>query len=275
MDKALIKVTETALTPLDQAVVKASKTRRVKDIPESELWETVKTQLQIAVRDIGHSPLGDSDLEVLVNRTTSNLINKFPAITEGEFKHAVNLGSLGEFKSKPDEFLMVSVASVYNWIKSYQSIRREAVAKVVEPEPEKVWTQEEIEAVERRFIGTFIMEPWKESKKTGKAVKVKQDLAGGIFDIFEKKGILKPSNEQKIKTYTKIRERLKSSLSKSNYGKSEWFYIDQYREDGFDKRPKHEKERNPFFTDAVRMTKQEIIRQYFQTLLDSGQELTI
>lgn len=275
MDKALIRVTETALSPLDQAIVKASKTRKIKDIPESELWETVKTQLQIAVRDIGHSPLGDADLEVLVNRTTSNLINKFPAVTEGEFKHAVNLGSLGEFKAKPDEFLMVSVASVYNWIKSYQSVRREAVAKVVEPEPEKVWTEEMKMEAEKRFIDTCIKPFWRRSKSEGKAAKIDTIYVPAVYNVFERKGILSPSKDEKIKTYANAREHIKESVSKSQISLAARNYLDEFRQDEFENKTITEKRRNPFFSDAVTLSKQELIRQYFQQLIDQGKELEL
>jgi virulence-associated protein VapD len=119
------------LSPREIEVVENSKLPRVKHSKKKDLTNLIADIVDTSIIVLGFLKTKYSKEERLVieNEIYKDIQTNFSHLSLKEIKQATSLGARGEFRVK-GETVIFSVATVFNWIKSYCSIiRREALKK--------------------------------------------------------------------------------------------------------------------------------------------------
>lgn len=256
------------LTPSERRIADAAASTQIRFCEKKDLFAEVTKAIQTGFFNLGYKPKEQDELRLTASGVCRDLVSKFQGLTIEDVKIVIELGSKGEFKSKPDDVIMITVSSVYQWLGKYVQLRREAVAKLPEPEELKQVDQEEIE---RQFVNDCILADWHRSVKAGACLI--QDEYGAVFDYLSKKGILRASDECRVKAYVNVSTGYKKSLRRSRIDKKDWFQLDDFMSEGFDRKSLQERKRNIFYLEAVRKTKSEMTKQFINNLLTQNKDL--
>src|SRR5688500_10757861 len=110
-----------ALTQEESKIVFASKSDKIKSIPKVRLQSTVTGIVTSCIIIMGHGKKKFEDEErfLIEKEIVNDIFSNFSGLTLEEIRLACAMGARGEFKSKPDEVVYFSVATVYRWLKAY------------------------------------------------------------------------------------------------------------------------------------------------------------
>jgi hypothetical protein len=199
MNNLPVKIDELhGLTKTEQAIVKARQSPRVGDIPEKDLKNIITTIITMALFDLGHK-MDLKDRQVLESRLKDGILKRFHKNTGEEIRQAIELGVRGEYKSKPEDVVFITVSNIEGWIKAFNSKTKVEVIKKFNILEEKREKEAEVEDKERRIkeaeqIRVQDLISAYNDVNTGRSP---YDPAGILFDHLDKRGLIKLS-EQRI-----------------------------------------------------------------------------
>jgi len=238
------------LTKTEIAAIFASKMPKVLDSESILIAKTVTEIVSIRLINLGRKAKEKiQDRQALENMIHRAICLNFGNLSLKEIQTACEMGTLGAFRKTPDEYLGIDPVYICSYIRAYiEQVRRNAVAKIVEPEQKKEVDEAKIT---REWLQDVFVKPFQAKKPIN-------DRYGVLFDFFTENGLFSPCNELKVENYTIVSKRLKSSLRKSAMDKNEWLAIDEYRAEGFEAKPIAERKKNQFYNEAVRMSKEKM-----------------
>lgn len=257
-----------SLSTSDQRIIEASMATRIRFCDKRDLFSEVTQAIQAGFFNLGYKPKEKDELKITAAAVCRDLVSKFQGLTVEDVKIVIDMGSKGDFKTKPDDVIMITVSSIYQWLRKYVELRREAVAKI--PEPEEV-KQVDPEEIERQFVNDCILSDWYRSVEAG--VCLVKDEYGAIFDYLTKKGILSASDDERRETYVLVSSSYKKSLRRSKIDKKDWFQLDEFLSSEFDRKSLKDRKRNIFYLEAVRNTKSEMTKRFVCDLLKQKKDL--
>lgn len=201
-----------ALTEGEKRIVMATSLPKIKDQPKERLDACITGMVTSVIIILGHNAkFSDSERKLIEREIVNDIFTNFGGLTYDELRIVFSLGARGEYKTKPDEVVYFSVASVYNWLKSYISkTKREAMQKQARFEQDQFKPKEPSEEEKKRlgdfFLQEYILKPYKHYLATGE---YHFDNRGNvIYNTLDKLGVI-PFNVQRKK---QIFERAKQMI---------------------------------------------------------------
>lgn len=198
-----------ALTESEKRVVMATSLPKVKDQPKTRLEAAITSMVTSVIIILGHNAkFSDQERKLIEREIVNDIFTNFSGLTYDELRLVFSLGARGEYKTKPDEVVYFSVASVYNWLKSYISkTKREAMQKQARFEQDqfkpKEITEEEKKKIADDFFRDCILNPYKIYLETGEYL---FDNRGNvIYNTLDKMGVIPFSKERKKEIFERAK----------------------------------------------------------------------
>jgi hypothetical protein len=205
------------LTEFEKKVVEASRKEKVKDQPRQKLQTLVATLVTSVIIILGHSiKLSDNERQLIEREIVNDIWLNFKFLTYDELRLIFSLGARGEYKNRPEDIVYFSVATVYNWLKSYVAqTKREAMQKQARFEQDKQTpkppTEEEKKKMEQFFLSEYIIKPYNEYLKTGEYI---FDNRGNvIYNTLDKMKVIPFSVERKKEIFERAKAIILEELS--------------------------------------------------------------
>lgn len=162
-----------ALTDKEAKIVQATTSPKIREQPKIRLESCVTSMVTSVIIILGHNAkFSDTERKLVEREIVNDIFTNFSGLTYDELRICFSMGARGEFKTKPDEVVYFSVASVYNWLKSYiTQTKREAMQKQARFEQDKFETKKPTEEEKKRlgdfFFNEYILKPYKHYRETG------------------------------------------------------------------------------------------------------------
>ncbi len=205
------------LNKLEESIVLASKGVRVFHMEEKDFKNFITTSITMALFDLGQS-MQTQDRQLLESRLREDLKKYFGKYTSEEIKKAIEMGVRGEFKTKPEDVIFISVRGINDWIKKYGTQTKiEAMKKVrileEKMEKEKGELDKENRIKEANEIATQDLILAFASFKDGGGI---YDPLNVLYDHLDRKGLVRLSNQRKTEIYNQAFERFKIKYSQGS-----------------------------------------------------------
>lgn len=203
---------DSSLTQFEKSVVLASKEPRIKDLQRLEVGKKVTEVISSAFVALGSKPMNLEERKILERAIETDLYISFPNITLKEFQIAVYKGSMGDFKIKDDEVIMITPKNVHTWINAYRDfVKKDIIAKQraleYKKEKENKPDQETIHAQMKEFIEKSIIEPYNLFKIENRYTF--DDPANVVYNFLDKLGLIPFTIERKNEIYEQAKEQFR------------------------------------------------------------------
>jgi hypothetical protein len=120
------------IPPLEKLIIESTFAKKISESTDADIKDSVRSAVTNALYNLGQK-MEDGERMILQSRIVIDLKFHFQTLTIEEIKNAMDLGSKGEFRVKPDEVLYLSPEKIYNWFKSYKNgFKKEAVKSKME-----------------------------------------------------------------------------------------------------------------------------------------------
>jgi len=266
------------LSVAETKMVKAGEACRIRDIDRKELFRLVAQGIQIALFNLGRNPRDKEELRLTVSGICKDLRTHYPSLTADDFSLLMELGSRGEYKTKEDEVVMVTISSVYQWVRLYIRQRRDALAKQTryEERMEKQEAQISEEEKQRRSLQTvctMIREEYGDLGREG----VRRSLfpARGyrfeiIYDFLVARSHINPNDQLKITSYERAISLFLSYVEREALSVRVRPDYDEIKNRSILAKPRNQKMKNAFHKELTRLSKEIIVTGFLTELKNKG-----
>ena len=266
------------LSATETKMVKAREACCVRDLDRKELFRLVAQGIQIALFNLGRNPRDKEELRLTVSGICKDLRTHYPSMTTDDFSLLMELGSRGEFKTKEDEVVMVTISSVYQWVKSYIRQRREALARQTryEEQIEKRDAQISVDEKQRRSLQTvctMIREEYADLGRAGFRRSLFPSRAYRyeiIYDFLITRNHISPGDQQKIDSYEKAISVFLSYVEREALSIDIRPDYDEIKNRSILAKPRNQKVNNAFHKELTRLSKEIIVTGFFAELKSRG-----
>lgn len=204
------------LTTQEASIVLASRGAKIKDIKKKEIANVITDLVGASFVVLNQQKMLPEDRLILEQQVVGDITRDFQNLSLEDIKEAFHLGVRGQFKSKPEDVVFISVATIYSWLRSYkEGMRREAMKKQIEflnkkEKETKELTDQEKEEKAKEFL-KYCIQAFEEYK-TSKSI---YDPVNAIYYALEGAGVIRFTKERKDKIYAQAIEHLKITEDKS------------------------------------------------------------
>lgn len=254
-----------ALSEKEVRVVVATSLPKIKDQPKTRLEAVVTSLVTSVIIILGHNAkFSDQERKLIEREIVNDIFTNFGGLTYDELRLCFSLGARGEYKAKPDEVVYFSVATVYNWLKSYIThTKREAMQKQARFEQDQMKPKEPTEEEKRQmgdfFVQEYIIKPYNHYVKTGEYLF--DNRWNVIYKTLDKMGVMPFSVERKKEIF----ERAKQMVV---------LQMEQYPGPETRNRLKHIKEKSgEGHEEVVSKAKDLALRDFFREMREQGMDL--
>jgi hypothetical protein len=201
-----------ALTESEKRIVQATTSPKIKSQPKTRLESVITSMVTSVIIILGHNAkFSDQERKLIEREIVNDIFTNFGGLTYDELRIVFSLGARGEYKTKPDEVVYFSVASVYNWLKNYISkTKREAMQKQARFEQDQHKPKEPTEEEKRRmgdfFLNEYILKPYRHYLKTGE---YHFDNRGNvIYNTLDKLGVIPFTVQRKKEIFERAKQMI-------------------------------------------------------------------
>lgn len=217
MDELIRIEVNQGLTPTEASIVLASQGERVGQMSDKDLKNLITTALTMALFDLGQS-MQTQDRQLLESRLKGDLKSYFGKFTGEEVRKAIELGVRGNFKSRPDDIIFISVKGINEWLNKYRDqVKIEVMKKNYqlevkrEKETEEANKEEKIKVLDE-LTKKDLIDCYNHFKEGGGVF----DPVGVLYDWMDNRGLIRLSNDRKKQIYQKCWDEYKAGLEKGN-----------------------------------------------------------
>lgn len=224
----LIKYSDAGLSDLEKSVINAQQAKKVIEASERDLKNAITSGVTSAMFNLGVKAPTDkeqfeaalNERKILESRILIDIKFHFKGLTTEDIKNAFELGSKGEFKSKPEDVLFLSPEKIFSWLKAYKAQVKEPVLKKKLILDQKQSKQREYSEEERQKMIkeaeviniNRLKEEYEKFLQGGKP----DDPVNVLYDFLDKKGLVRLSNARKREIWVQARQEYVSGHSSSN-----------------------------------------------------------
>lgn len=196
------------LTNSEYEIVLASKESQIKALSDLQIANKISEVISFAIISLNGFKLGESERELMENQILYLLKSSFQTMTLSEFQKAVFMGTMGNFKNRPEDIIFLSVSNISQWLNKYKSeIKTEAMKKQIQFEAKN--NEVDIEAKKKESenitLNNLVIEF--NSFLEGKPV---YDPVNVLYDFLDTRGMVHITNERKIAIFKECKEKYKS-----------------------------------------------------------------
>ncbi len=205
------------LPPLEKKIIESMFALKVMEATDDQLKDAVSSSVTNAMYNLGvktplyGTPEFDNAIQermILESRIRIDLKMHFQILTIEEIKNAFDLGSKGEFRTKPDEVLYLSPEKIYGWFKAYKfGVKREASKKLVEVIQREEKAKEITEEQKEKIVMIGLLSSFEAFKNTGEVT----DYGNVKYDKLDQLGLIRFTVERKKEIYSLAEQHLKAS----------------------------------------------------------------
>lgn len=124
----LVKYTE-GLSELEKSVITGYHGTRIANLEDNVIKNAITSSVTTALYNLGQSIKTLQERQILEAKILNDLKFYSKGLSTADIQTAFELGSKGEFKTKPDEVLFLSPEKVHSWIKAYKLQVKEPIMK--------------------------------------------------------------------------------------------------------------------------------------------------
>jgi hypothetical protein len=195
------------IPPLEKKIMESTYAVQISQAPEAQLKDAVRSSVTNALYNLGQK-MEDGERMILQSRIALDLRFHFQTLTIEEIKNAMDLGSKGEFRVKPDEVLYLSPEKIYSWFKAYKvGVKREASKKMAEISQKAEKAKEPTQEEKQKIVSDSILIRFEEFKKTGEV----KDYGNVTYDSLDRMGLIPFTKERKREIYNEADRVLRAS----------------------------------------------------------------
>jgi hypothetical protein len=254
-----------ALSEFERKIIEASKAPKVRDQPRQKLESLVNALITSVVIILGHAAkLSNQEIALIHREIVNDIYLNFKFLSFEELRLVFALGARGEYKTRPEDIVYFSVATVYNWLKSYVAqTKREAMQKQARYEQDKLVkkqpTEEEKKKIELDFFKDFILKPYDHYFETGEYL---FDHRGNvIYNLLDKMKVIPFSVSKKKEIFERAKNLVLAQM-------------EQYLGPDTKNRVNHIKEgTGPGHEEVVSKAKELALEEFFRELKEQGMKL--
>lgn len=207
----IVKIGQSELCPnlnvIERQIVLSAAESQIRSLPRKDVLLAVNEAITKALFVLGNtkSLKSDQDKFMAVELISDDLIQNYGFLTLSDIKILSHKGSLGEFTTEGG-ITMVSVASYYNWAKSFVVMRQLAVKKQNDHlRLLEIQNQVPLDLSEAKSrMDKYAFGAFEEYKKTGKY----HDIANTIYEHINKYTEMPFTPERKKQIYEQAKEKL-------------------------------------------------------------------
>lgn len=201
------------LTNSEIEIVLASKLGQIQFFKDIEIAKKVSEVVSIALVSLNGFKMEAKERVLIEEQIIFLLKSDFKYLTLEEFKKAVFMGTMGNFKNKPEDIVFLSVSNISQWLTKYKSqIKPDAMKKQIQFEEKSI----EVDIEEKR----------KESEIINKANLIMEfnnfinnipvyDPVNILYDFMDKRGMVNIENDRKIEIFNECMEKYTDQHKKS------------------------------------------------------------
>lgn len=202
-----------SLSKQESEIVLISREAQIKAHKDIEISKKVSEVISLAIVALNGFKMDTKERSLIEEQVVFLLKNSFPFLTLGEFQKAVYLGSLGNFKNKPNDIVFLSVSNINQWLMKYKmEVKRDVMKKQIdfEAKQNEVNIEEEKKKSEILNKSTLISEF--NNFLEGKPV---YDPVNLLYDFMDKREMVHIENDRKIEIFEECKEKYTEHHKKS------------------------------------------------------------
>lgn len=193
------------LTREQQAILKAYTEPKIATLPDIELDAFVLRQINQALLLLGHSKQLQTEQEqAIMSDAISSLVReKYSFLTLKDIELAFQMATRGEFKTSPEDVVMVNLEKVSQWLKTYHRKNRAEVISNLKPaEPTKQKPED--------YNPELDLDSFVQKVRAGQEITETEWICQTAqhYDRLNKSGAFTITNEQRKAIYQEEREKL-------------------------------------------------------------------
>lgn len=195
------------IPPLEKKIIESTYALKISQATEAEIKPAIRSGVTTALYNLGQK-MDDGERQILHSKILIDLKLHFQTLTVDEIINALDLGSKGEFRVKPEEVLYLSPERVYSWFKAYKfGVKREANKKIADIVQREEKAKEPTEEEKGKIVMDGVYLSFEEFKKTGEV----KDYGNVKYDKLDSMGLIPFTIERKKEIYALAEQHLKSS----------------------------------------------------------------
>lgn len=202
------------LSPEERTIILASRESKVKELKPIEVANKISELVTIALITLGHAKNEFPDRSIVEKAIVKDILTSFTTLTLKEIENAFYMGARGSFKNKPDDFVFLSISTVYTWLVKYQiDIRREAMKKQIQYYKEQDIINKDEKIKEARELNIKSLKEEYDKFLNGHPI---YDPLNVLYNFLDSEGFVNLSISRKNEIYQRVKEKYKHAHSKSN-----------------------------------------------------------
>jgi hypothetical protein len=195
-------------SPIEKHIIQSTMAVKACLAPQEDLRDAITSGVTTALYNLGTSFKNADERQVFESRVFIEIGYHFQTFTLEEIKNAFNLGSLGHFRTKPDEVLFMSIEKVFSWFKAYKfGVKRDISKKIAEIEQKEEKAKEPTQEEKEKIVLNGVLASFEAFKKTGEV----KDYGNVTYDTLDKMALIPFTNQRKKEIYTQAERIFKAS----------------------------------------------------------------
>lgn len=188
------------------AIIASEVNPRICDMTESQMARIVTTICVKAAIRLGSRPKDEEEQGFISMEINSDLVRKFPKLTEKEILRALENGLDGVYKRKPEDPIIFTPSNFVQWVRYYvEETKRPVMKKVAQiaqqmpSEEETISEPEQLKMSLESFLDTF------RRVLDGKTY---EDYGNVVYSFLDRIGFMRVSVEEKWKAIDMAKLRM-------------------------------------------------------------------